>query len=252
MIPKNLLLTSLLILTGIAHAAPKKEETIDPSKPVSFYRHIRPILQANCTGCHQPAKAKGDYVMTDFAKLLAGGEEGHAIVPGKPDDSNLLKVAAPNAEGKVEMPPKGDPLHASQVALIRKWVTEGAQDDTPASAKAHYDMEHPPVYVTAPAVTSLEYSPDGKFIAIAGYHEVLVHKADGSGIVSRLVGLAERIQKLAWSPDGKKIAVTGGSPARMGKSRCGTWPRRSWNSPSPLPLTLCMAPVGHLMANTSR
>ncbi len=54
-------------------------------------------------------------------------------------------------------------------------------------------------------------------IAVAGYHEVLVHKADGSGIAARLVGLAERIQKVAWSPDGKKIAVTGGSPARMGE-----------------------------------
>ncbi|MDZ4290149.1 MAG: c-type cytochrome domain-containing protein, partial [Prosthecobacter sp.] len=217
MTPKTLFLTSLLLLSGIAAAAPKKEEVIDPSKPVSFYKHIRPILQANCAGCHQPAKAKGDYVMTEFAKLLAGGEEGHAIVPGKPEESNLLKMASPDEKGKVEMPPKGDPLHETQVALIRKWVAEGAKDDTPASAKAQYDMEHPPVYVTAPAITSLEYSPDGKFIAIAGYHEVLIHKADGSGIVSRLVGLAERIQKLAWSPDGKKIALTGGSPARMGE-----------------------------------
>jgi WD40 repeat protein len=108
-------------------------------------------------------------------------------------------------------------LHESQVALIKKWVSEGAKDDTPASAKAQYDMEHPPVYVTAPAVTSLEYSPDGTLIAVAGYHEVLVHKADGSGITARLVGLSERVQKLAWSPDGKKILVTGGSPARMGE-----------------------------------
>ncbi|MCX6857452.1 MAG: hypothetical protein NTV80_21385, partial [Verrucomicrobia bacterium] len=191
-----------LFASSLQAAAPKKEETIDPSKPVSFYKHIRPILQANCTGCHQPAKAKGDYIMTDFTKLIAGGEEGHAIVPGKPDESNLLKVSTPNAEGKIEMPPKGDPLHETQLALIKRWVSEGAKDDTPASAKAHYDMEHPPVYVTAPAVTSLEYSPDGKSIAVAGYHEVLVHQADGSGITARLVGLAERIQKLAWSPDG--------------------------------------------------
>jgi len=212
------ILASLSFFALAAHAAPpKKEEGIDPNKPVSFYKHIRPILQANCTGCHQPAKAKGDYVMTDFAKLLAGGEEGGAIVPGKPEESNLLKVSTPNAEGKVEMPPKGDPLHETQVALIKRWVSEGAKDDTPASAMAQYDMEHPPVYVTAPAVTSLEYSPDGSMIAVAGYHEVLIHKADGSGIVARLVGLAERIQKLAWSPDGSKILVTGGSPAREGE-----------------------------------
>ncbi len=206
-----------LLALAVQAAPPKKEESIDPNKPVSFYKHIRPILQANCTGCHQPAKAKGDYVMTDFAKLLAGGEEGNAIVPGKPEESNLLKVSTPNSEGKVEMPPKGDPLHETQVALIKRWVSEGAKDDTPASAMAHYDMEHPPVYVTAPAVTSMEYSPDGTLLAVAGYHEVLIHKADGSGIVTRLVGLAERIQKLAWSPDGSKILVTGGSPAREGE-----------------------------------
>ena len=199
------------------HAAPKKEEAIDPSKPVSFYKHIRPIFQAQCNGCHQPAKAKGDYVMTDFAKLLKGGEEGSAVIPGKPDESNLLKLIVPDAAGKAEMPQKTDPLHATQIALVKRWIAEGAKDDTPASAKAHFDMDHPPVYATRPAVTSIEHSPDGKLIAVAGYHEVLLHKADGSGIVARLVGLSERVQKLAWSPDGKKIAVTGGSPARMGE-----------------------------------
>jgi dipeptidyl aminopeptidase/acylaminoacyl peptidase len=55
-------------------------------------------------------------------------------------------------------------------------------------------------------------------IAVAGYHEVLVHKADGSGIVARLVGLAERIQKLAWSPDGKKIARHRRQPGSHGRN----------------------------------
>ena len=75
----------------------------------------------------------------------------------------------------------------------------------------------PPSYTTAPSIASIDYSPDGKFIAVAGYHEVLIHKSDGSGIVARLVGLAERINKVTFSPDGKKLAVAGGSPARMGE-----------------------------------
>jgi WD40 repeat protein/mono/diheme cytochrome c family protein len=212
------LLIPAFVLSSSAFAQmPKKEEGIDASKPVSFYKHIRPIFQAQCNGCHQPAKKKGDYIMTEFAALLKGGEEAVAVVPGKAAESNLLKLIKPDAHGKAEMPQKADALHATQIALIERWITEGAKDDTPASAKAQYDMAHPPVYVTAPAVTSVEYSPDGAMIAVAGYHEVLIHKADGSGIVARLVGLAERIQKLAWSPDGKKIAVTGGSPARMGE-----------------------------------
>lgn len=211
-------LVTLLAISVTAFAqVPKKQESIDATKPVSFYKHIRPIFQAQCNGCHQPAKKKGDYIMTDFAALLKGGEEGHAVVPGKAAESNLLTLIKPDAKGKVEMPQKAEPLHPTQVALIERWINEGAKDDTPASAKAHYDMTHLPVYVTAPAVTSIEYSPDGTMIALAGYHEVLLHKADGSGIVARLVGLAERIQKLAWSPDGKKIAITGGSPARMGE-----------------------------------
>jgi len=215
---KTRLFASVLALSATAFAQmPKKEDGIDPSKPVSFYKHIRPIFQAQCNGCHQPAKKKGDYIMTEFAALLKGGEEAVAVVPGKAAESNLLKLIKPDAHGKAEMPQKADALHATQIALIERWINEGAKDDTPATAKAQYDMAHPPVYVTAPAVTSVEYSPDGAMIAVAGYHEVLIHKADGSGIVARLVGLAERIQKLAWSPDGKKIAVTGGSPARMGE-----------------------------------
>ena len=55
------------------------EERDDQAKPVSFHKEIRPLFQANCNGCHQPAKAKGDYVMTDFASLVRGGERqtGH-------------------------------------------------------------------------------------------------------------------------------------------------------------------------------
>jgi WD40 repeat protein len=183
---------------------------------VSFYKQIRPIFQGQCHGCHQPAKAKGDYIMTDFAALLKGGEEGAAVVAGKPAQSNLVKVITSH-DGKADMPQKADPLHETQVALIAKWITEGARDDTPASAKAHFDMEHPPTYVTAPTLSTVDYSPDGSLIAVSGYHEVLLHKSDGSGIVARLVGLAERINKVAFSPDGKKLAVAAGSPARMGE-----------------------------------
>ena len=90
-------------------------------------------------------------------------------------------------------------------------------NDTPESAKRHYDKEHPPVYSSPPVVTSLDFSPDGTLLAVAGYHEVLLHKADGSGLVARLVGMSERIESVRFSPDGKRLAVTGGLPARMGE-----------------------------------
>ena len=41
---------------------------------VSYDKQVRPIFQAQCQGCHQPAKAGGGYVMTAFDRLLKGGE----------------------------------------------------------------------------------------------------------------------------------------------------------------------------------
>ena len=78
-------------------------------------------------------------------------------------------------------------------------------------------MEHLPVYTLRPVVTSLDFSPDGKWIAVSGFNEVLLHKADGSGIAARLVGLSERIESVRFSPDGKRLAVAGGQPGRMGE-----------------------------------
>src|SRR5262249_20862935 len=72
-------------------------------------------------------------------------------------------------------------------------------------------------YDLPPVITALAYSPDSKLLAVSGYHEVLLHKADGSGLVARLVGMSERIQSLAFSPDGKRLAVTGGAPGRFGE-----------------------------------
>ena len=191
-------------------------------KKVSFYSDIRPIFQGNCHGCHQPAKARGEYVMTTFAQLLAGGEsEDKAIVPGKPDESQLITLIE-SIDGEAEMPRKGDPLHAEEIALITRWVAEGAVDDTPPSARQRYDVDHPPVYSLPPVISSIDYSPDGTLIAVSGYHEVLLHHADGSGLAARLIGLSERVQKVKFSPDGKKLAVAGGLPARSGEIQIWT------------------------------
>ncbi|MDH3772584.1 MAG: hypothetical protein OET79_16565, partial [Nitrospirota bacterium] len=193
------------------------EEASKSDNPVSYWNDIRPILQASCQGCHQPAKAKGDYILTDVKRLIAGGESDEpALVAGKPAESFLIEQITP-VKGKVEMPPKDDPLHETEIALIAKWIAEGAVDDTPSNAHQKYDMENPPVYAVPPVVTSMDYSPDGSLLAVAGFHEVLLHKADGSGLVARLVGLSERIESVAFSPDGTMLAATGGLPGRMGE-----------------------------------
>jgi WD40 repeat protein len=100
------------------------------------------------------------------------------------------------------------------VALIERWIREGAKDDTPAPGTTKVE---PPVYAAPPVITSLVYSPDGNLLAVSGYHEVLLHKSDGSGIVARLTGEAPRIESVAFTRDGKYLGVAGGSPGEFGQ-----------------------------------
>ncbi len=214
-------------------AAEAKDEK--PAGSVSYFRDIRPIFQVHCQGCHQPAKAMGSFVMTHFDGLLKGGEsEQAAIVPSKPEASNLLALITPEG-GKAEMPKDKEPLTEDQIKRIRQWIAEGAKDDTPTSVRSTIDAEHPPVYEGPPVLTSLDFSPDDTLLAVSGYHETLLHKADGSGLVARLVGQSERVESIAFSPDGKSLAVTGGSPGRMGEVQ--VWDVESRKLKYSLPVT---------------
>jgi len=201
---------------------------------VSFYQQIRPIFQANCHGCHQPARSKGKYVMTKFDQLIAGGGDEAAIIPHQPTESLLIDLITP-VDGEAEMPEKGDPLQPEQIELIARWIAEGAVDDTPAAAIEKFDVDHPPLYESPPMVTALDYSPDGRWLAVSGYHEVLIHDVEKKGIVERLIGMSERIESIAFSPDGKKLAVTGGLPGRMGELQI--WDTDSWKLALSVPVT---------------
>ncbi len=61
------------------------------------------------------------------SSLLEGGASGPAIRPGKPDASLLVSLISGD---KPRMPKVGPPLDASQVAVIRRWIEEGARDDS--------------------------------------------------------------------------------------------------------------------------
>ena len=181
---------------------------------MSFARQVLPVLQRKCQGCHQPAKANGKLDLTIFAAIQAGGKSGNGFEPGKPDESALIE----NVVGaKPLMPPIGTPLSKEEVALLTRWVAQGAGDDTPPSGRDAIDADHPPVYFAPPLITALAFAPDGHSLAVSGYREVLIHKADGSGLIHRLVGGSQRIEGLVYSPDGSLLAAVGGSPGRFGE-----------------------------------
>ena len=205
------------VASPLAAQDPAKKDA--PPDKVSYYKDVRPIFQLHCQGCHQPAKAQGDYVMTDYAALLKKTSTNEVgVVPGHSDKSMVYLQIVPQ-QGKPPAMPRGrDRLIDRDVSIIKRWIDQGAIDDTPASAKLlAVDSDRPPVYELPPVIDGLAYSPNGEFLAVTGYHEVLLYKGDGTGLVARLVGVSERVQSLAFSPDGKWLAVTGGNPGRFGE-----------------------------------
>ena len=152
-------------------------------------------------------------MLTDVPSMFKPGESAKpVVVPGKPETS-LMMEAIRTSKGAATMPKGREPLTAKQFQTIETWIKQGAKDDTPASATAkNIDSEHPPVYPAPPVVTAVAYSPDGNILAVSGYHEILLHRPDGSGVVGRLVGLSERVQSLAFSPDRAPARRVGRGP----------------------------------------
>ena len=69
---------SLVTLAASCFAAP------------SFYKDVRPILQKQCQGCHQPATKQADLMLTSYELFKAGGRSGPAFMPGDPEKSLVM------------------------------------------------------------------------------------------------------------------------------------------------------------------
>src|SRR3954469_746963 len=159
----------LIVLIFSLFAVPAFAVAADDA-PVSFTKDLRPLLNANCNACHKPDKSKAELDMTTYASVMKGGKHGVIVVPGDPAKSKMVTQIIGT---EPEMPPEGDSLKKEQIALVERWIKEGAKDDTLAPGMAKIDL---PVYSIPPVVTSMAWSPDGSVLAVAGYHEVLVHK----------------------------------------------------------------------------
>jgi mono/diheme cytochrome c family protein len=99
---------------------------LSAAAPVDFAREIQPLLASRCYDCHGPASAKGGLRLNEATHARKGGESGEpAIIPGRAADSLLLKRVLTEDEEEV-MPQKGPRLTAAEVALLRRWIDEGA------------------------------------------------------------------------------------------------------------------------------
>jgi len=105
----------------------------EPDDREFFESRIRPVLAQECYPCHAVAtKKKGGLLLDSRAGLLRGGLSGPAIVPGKPEDSFLLKTIR-HEDPELKMPRNGAKLDAGTIRDFETWIARGAFDprDTP-------------------------------------------------------------------------------------------------------------------------
>ncbi|PYV80672.1 MAG: hypothetical protein DMG93_18325 [Acidobacteria bacterium] len=94
---------------------------------VRFSRDIRPILNQSCMPCHGGVRQKNGVSFLFREEALGTGKSGRrTIVPGKPDESELI-ARITSSDPEVRMPYHAAPLPAKQVDLIRRWIKQGAK-----------------------------------------------------------------------------------------------------------------------------
>lgn len=92
-----------------------------------FKDAVAPILNSKCISCHNKRKRKGELVLTTYAGIMKGGENGPVITPGSLTSSELYRRITLPEDHKDFMPSEGKrPLTEDQVAIIKWWIEKQA------------------------------------------------------------------------------------------------------------------------------
>ncbi len=133
MLPITLAVAALSNAATVFAAAPT-----DAEQTAFFEKSIRPVLVEKCYKCHSAdsEKVKGGLLLDTREGIRAGGDSGHAVVPGNVAESLLLK-ALRYADKDMAMPPQksGGKLPDAVIADFEKWVKMGAPDPRNGGAK---------------------------------------------------------------------------------------------------------------------
>src|SRR5262245_6485232 len=111
---------TVAIAVGVGHTTQAQA----PSPKVDFVRDIQPLLRQRCVGCHGPTQQMAGLRLDRRRDAMRGSTFGTVIGPGNGEASRLsLRISG--SERGPQMPPTGA-LPADQIALLKRWIDEGA------------------------------------------------------------------------------------------------------------------------------
>lgn len=190
--------------------------------PVDYHTDIAPLLRDYCAGCHNRGDYEGGFSVETFASLVEGGEteDKTILVPGKPGESYLLQTVLKTA--KPAMPPKKEPQPtAHEIALLKRWVEEGAKgpakDRDISLLSTLVVPEVAPTAAAKDAITAAAFSNDDALEAFAKHGRIELQGADGK-LVRTLKTPEGKINALHFSSDGTQLVAATGIPGLKGEA----------------------------------
>lgn len=206
---------------------------LDRKEPVVYENDVEPIFIKKCLFCHSGTVKEGKLDLGTYDALMKGGKSGTPIVPGKTDESRLLKLAGKTK--KPFMPPKGEePLVPEELALIKLWIEQGAKP--PSGVRVRPKAVLTALPPTLRPVRALAVSPDKSAVVAGRANQIHVYDAGSGTYIRTLIdpGLATAgkipvkgshlaiVESLAYSPDGKFIASGSFQEVTLWDSHTGT------------------------------
>src|SRR5439155_22949504 len=122
----------ITLLTAIAFVS--STCTLFAQDKITYHDHILPLVEANCSKCHNSDKKKADLDLTSYQGALKGSGSGVVLASGNPDGSKLWKAVTHSEEPF--MPPNRPKLADKDLELIKKWIVGGLLETTGGKAIA--------------------------------------------------------------------------------------------------------------------
>ena len=190
--PTNAALVVVSVVWIAAVTTTSAQRAAMPAR-IDFARQVQPVIAKHCLECHNQDRRQGGLSLATYADALEGGRSGAVIRPGAGARSLLIHRLTGATEP--QMPKDEAPLTAPELALIQRWIDQGARE-TPSSAAAPQPWE-PPLSLSRPvtprAVWPQWSAPIDRYVAAY----LVAHRAARPAAVSD-AQFARRVYLDAW------------------------------------------------------